>query len=130
MRLGYVIFYVPDVKASIDFYERAFGLSLRFLHDSGEYAEMETVATALGFVADSITETNPFDVAPADPSNPAPGVEIALVTGDVDAAYAHALKNGATPCMAPESKPWGQTVSYVRDNNGYLVEICSPVAAG
>jgi lactoylglutathione lyase len=24
-------------------------------------------------------------------------------------------------------KPWGQKVSYVRDLNGCLVEVCSPV---
>jgi hypothetical protein len=26
----------------------------------------------------------------------------------------------------PEKKPWGQTVSYVRDDDGVLVEICTP----
>jgi hypothetical protein len=28
---------------------------------------------------------------------------------------------------APETKPWGQIVAYVRDNNGCIVEICSPI---
>jgi lactoylglutathione lyase len=23
--------------------------------------------------------------------------------------------------------PWGQTVAYVRDNNGFLVELCTPM---
>jgi len=27
----------------------------------------------------------------------------------------------------PETKPWGQTVAYVRDRNGFLVELCSPM---
>lgn len=128
MQLGYVILYVPDVRRSVDFYEKAFRLKLRFLHDSGGYAEMETGATALAFVSDIVTAGNPFDVAPARPDDPAPGIEIALVTDDVAAAYERALENGATAAMAPVAKPWGQTVSYVRDLNGYLVEICSPVA--
>ena len=36
MRLGYVILYVPDVAAAVEFYERAFGLSRRFVHESGQ----------------------------------------------------------------------------------------------
>jgi hypothetical protein len=30
---------------------------------------------------------------------------------------------------APVSKPWGQTVSYVRCPDGALVELCSPISA-
>lgn len=26
----------------------------------------------------------------------------------------------------PERQPWGQTVSYVRDPDGFLVELCTP----
>ncbi len=29
--------------------------------------------------------------------------------------------------MEPSTKPWGQTVAYVRDLNGTLVEIGAPV---
>ena len=36
MRLGYIIVYVPDVPAALDFYERAFGLERRFLHIAGQ----------------------------------------------------------------------------------------------
>jgi lactoylglutathione lyase len=42
MELGYVIVYVPDVAATVAFYERAFGIKRRFIHESGTYAEMET----------------------------------------------------------------------------------------
>jgi len=28
----------------------------------------------------------------------------------------------------PEAMPWGQTTAYVTDPNGFLVEICTPVA--
>ena len=27
----------------------------------------------------------------------------------------------------PATKPWGQTVAYLRDNSGFLVEICTPM---
>ena len=49
MKLGYVILYVPDVSASLEFFTRAFGIEQRFLHESGTYGEVETGATALAF---------------------------------------------------------------------------------
>jgi catechol 2,3-dioxygenase-like lactoylglutathione lyase family enzyme len=40
MKLGYTILYVPDVAASLAFFEKAFGLKTRFLHESGTYGEL------------------------------------------------------------------------------------------
>ena len=46
MRFGYTILYVADVAASLDFYERALGQHRRFVHESGQYAELDTGETA------------------------------------------------------------------------------------
>ena len=54
MRLAYTILYVPDVAGSLAFYEHAFGLKRRFLHENGTYGELETGATALAFAAEEI----------------------------------------------------------------------------
>ena len=51
MKLGDTILYVPDVAASLAFFEKAFGLKTRFLHESGTYGELETGATTLSFAA-------------------------------------------------------------------------------
>jgi hypothetical protein len=51
MKLGYILMYVEEVSKTADFYERAFGVHTAFLHESGDYAEMETGQTRLGFVA-------------------------------------------------------------------------------
>lgn len=124
--LGYVIVYVPDVLSTVDFYERAFGLARRFVHDSGQYAELETGATALAFVQeDFVGKSGVF--ALNRPGAKAAGAEVALVIKDVKAAYQRALDAGAVSVSEPEQKPWGQTVSYVRDANGFLVELCSPM---
>jgi uncharacterized glyoxalase superfamily protein PhnB len=56
------------------------------------------------------------------------GIELAFVTEDVPASYTRAIEAGATAVTEPKLMPWGQTVSYVRDLNGVLVEICSPVS--
>ena len=127
MRLGYVIIYVADVSATLEFYERAFGLSRRFLHESRTYGEMETGGTVLAFAAESIIASNGFEVRFNRQSEHPAAAEIGLVIDDVEAAYRNAISAGAIAYKEPAVKPWGQTVGYVRDNNGFLVEICSPI---
>jgi lactoylglutathione lyase len=129
MRLGYIIVYVPDVPAALDFYERAFGLERRFLHESNTYGEMETGGTALAFAAESLVALNGITARPNRRSDPPAAAEIGLVTDDVAAAYRKAVSAGALAYQEPTEKPWGQTVGYVRDINGFLVEICSPMGA-
>ena len=125
-KLGYVIIYVPDVAGAVSFYERAFGVEQRFIHESGTYAEMETGPTALAF-ADEVATTNHGSFEQNRPNRKAAGAEVAFVVADVRAAFAQAISNGAVVVTEPVDKPWGQTISYVRDLNGFLVEICSAV---
>ena len=128
MRLGWVIVYVDDPQAAAEFYERTFGLSSDFVAPGGTYAQLDTGPTKLAFAAYSLGEKN-FDGgvrrAPLDgqPAN----VEITLVADDVDGAYAQALDAGCAPLAAPEDKPQGQRVGYVRDPFGTLVELATPL---
>ena len=124
MQLGYVIIYVEDVNATVNFYEKAFGLKRRFVHESNTYAEMETGQTALAFADEKII-THPFQRNRS--TKEASGVEIALVADNIQQQFKHALEAGAVSVVKPIKKPWGQTVCYVKDNNGCLVEICSPI---
>jgi lactoylglutathione lyase len=126
MRLGYVIIYVANLEETVTFYERVFGVSRRFVHESG-YAEMETGATALAFASEDLATANGVATRRNRPNTDAAGAEIAFVTDDVPSAFAKAVAAGAAVYKEPEKKPWGQVVAYVRDNNGFLVEICSPV---
>jgi catechol 2,3-dioxygenase-like lactoylglutathione lyase family enzyme len=128
MKFGYTIVYVPDVLASVEFFEKAFGLKRRFVHESG-YGELETGATALAFATHDLGASNlPGGYVKASNSREPLGMEIALVTEDVAAAHAKAIAEGAVSIKEPMLKPWGQTVSYVRCPDGTLVEICSPLA--
>lgn len=128
MKLGYTIVYVPDVAASLTFFENAFGLKRKFLHDSGTYGELDTGATTLSFAAHELGDMNfPGGHVHADTSLQPLGFEIALVTEHVSSAHAQAIHAGATELAPPQVKPWGQTVSYVRCPNGVLVELCSPI---
>ncbi|WZB64191.1 VOC family protein [Achromobacter xylosoxidans] len=130
MKFGYTIIYVPDVPASLRFFEDAFGFARRFLHESNTYGELETGETTLAFAASELADLH-FEggVIPAGASARPLGVEIAFVTQDVAGAHVRAVNAGATQLSAPETKPWGQVVSYVRCPDGSLVELCSPIQA-
>ena len=125
MRLGYVILYVEDVARSVDFYDRAFGLAAKFIHDSGDYAELDTGDTALAFSSRRLMSQLGKNPAVADAAHPSS--EIALVSDDVAPAVARAIAAGADLIRPPQEMPWGQTIAYVADLDGFLVEICSPV---
>lgn len=128
MNFAYTVIYVQDVAASIAFYERAFGLTRRFIGDKNEYGEMETGATALAFCfIDYAVPGLPGGLTRHDPARPPAAVEIAFTTSDVPAAYRTAVAAGATPLAEPAAKPWGQVVAYVRDPDGVLIELCTPL---
>jgi lactoylglutathione lyase len=128
MKLGYTIVYVPDVARSLAFFETAFGLTRRFLHESGTYGELQTGETTLSFAAHELGDLNfSGGHVRADESSQPLGMEVAFVTDDVPAAHARALAHGAAELAAPTAKLWGQTVSYVRAPDGTLIELCTAV---
>lgn len=124
MKLGYNLLYVNDVKATMEFYEKAFELEKGFLHPDGDYGEMLTGETKLGFVSHKLAGSHGFSYKEQTTAE-LPSFEIGFVTEDVDYSFKRALSNGAIKIKEPQTKPWGQTISYVQDINGFLIEICS-----
>jgi catechol 2,3-dioxygenase-like lactoylglutathione lyase family enzyme len=130
MKFGYTIVYVPDVSASLEFFEKAFGFTRRFLHESGAYGELNTGETTLAFAAHSLGAMNYPGGHVEASSSPKPlGMEVAFVTPSVREAHSQAVSAGAIELSPPQSKPWGQVVSYVRCPDGTLVELCSPMGS-
>jgi lactoylglutathione lyase len=128
MKLGYTIVYVPSVESSLLFFERAFGLKRKFLHESGEYGELATGDTTLAFASHELGAANfPQGHVRASDSKQPLGMEIGLVTQDVDAAHRRAIAAGGLELSVPTQKPWGQVVSYLRTPDGTLVELCTPL---
>ncbi len=123
MKFGYTIVYVDDVEATIAFYEKAFGAEaphgrggrVRRARDRRDQARLRRQEDAA------------WRRPVRQPGGKVLGVEVAFVTDDVAAAYDTAVAAGAVSVSRPEKKPWGQIVAYVRDNNGFLVELCTPV---
>lgn len=126
LKFRYTILYVDDVPASIDFFVRAFGFDKAFVHESGDFAQLDTGETSLSFCATGLFRELGKNPQKPDPARPT--FELAFETDDVEAAVERALHAGATLQQSPRQEAWGQTTAYVSDPNGYLIEICSPVA--
>lgn len=126
MKFGYTILYVENVVETVGFYEKAFGFKRRFVSEGGEYGELETGSTVLSFANFEMATKNGLKVHTDNKGVHFP-VEIAFVTDQVEADFKKAVSAGAKELKTPEKKPWGQVVGYVEDNNGFAIEICSPV---
>lgn len=128
MKFAYTILYVRYVAQTIDFYERAFGCKRKFITPDGSYGELITGDTTLSFAAIELAKTNLKDgFIESSNTNKPFAMEIGFTTDDVETAYAHALQEGAIAEAPPSRKPHGQTVAYVRDPDGFLIEICTPM---
>lgn len=127
MKFGYTLFYVEEVEKTMNFYHKAFGLAKGFLHESNQYGEMETGETKIGFVHHNTAGSHGFEYEKPNKAGKPFAFEVGLVTPNVEVAFKKAVEAGAHPVSQPTAKPWGQVVSYVRDCNGFLVEICSPM---
>jgi len=125
MHLKYTILYVKDVPKTLEFYEKAFNLKRAMFHESGDYGELDTGNTKLAF--SSVQLMTELGKKPGTPDSKAPVFEIAFETENVQEALNNALKEGAILVQNVRDEPWGQTTSYVSDENGFLIEICSPV---
>lgn len=56
------------------------------------------------------------------------GIELGIVTDNVEDLVDKVWEFNGVIVEQPTIKPWGQTVSYVRDLDGFLIEICTPHA--
>jgi len=121
----YTILYVDNVAETLKFYKSAFGFKTKMLHESEDYGELTTGSTTLSF--SSLTLMKELGKQPTEARSSGASFEIALETTDVSAALNQALKAGAELVSDTEEMPWGQTIAYVRDMNGFLIELCTPV---
>lgn len=128
IQFAYTILYVADVKRSVDFYTKAFGFEVKFIAPGDDYAELLTGNTTLSFASLSLANSNLKDGFLESRAASKPfGMELGFATGDVEAAVNKALSEGASLVEKPKQKPWGQVVAYVRDPEGFLIELCTPM---
>ena len=124
VKFGYAINYVSDVDDALSFFETAFGMKRKVITEEKDYGELDTGEAVLSFASHELGKSNfQGGYVSASESEKPLGVEITLVTDDVALAHSNAIKFGAVELKAPESKPWGQVVSYVRCPSGTLLEL-------
>ncbi len=128
VKLGYTILYASDVTKSVEFYEAAFGFKRKFITPENDYAELSTGETTISFASLELANSNLKNGFMVSKQTEKPfGMELALVTEHVEEIISKAISHGAILVENPIQKPWGQTVGYVRDINGFLLEICTPM---
>lgn len=128
IKFAYTILYVSDVKRTAEFYSKTFGFEVRFIAPGDEYAELNTGTTTLSFAALPLAKSNLKDGFQESDLKTKPfGIELGFTTVDVPELVDKAIAAGATLLEEPKEKPWGQVVAYVRDLDGFLIEICTPM---
>lgn len=128
IKFKYTILYVSDVAKSMDFYSEVFKLEPLFMTDEGDYGELNTGEVKLAFASHRLASSNLSEGFIATDKLELPvGFELAFTTEDVDALVTTALKHGAILVEEAVTKDWGQTVAYIRDLDGLLIEICTPM---
>lgn len=124
---GYTILYVRNVEETIEFYQKAFGFVQKFITSEKDYAELETGSTTLAFASYSVAEFNGITIGSNSVDTPPPPFEITFVCDDIENAWKQAVEAGSVMVKELVQKPWGQTVGYLRDTNGFLVEVCTAI---
>lgn len=130
MKYAYTILYVEDVTTTIQFYEKAFGFQRKFITPENDYGELITGGTTIAFASLVLGKSNLK--AGFQKSNPRElpfGIELTFTTEEIETDFQKAIDAGAIEVEPIKEKPWKQKVGYLRDNNGFLIEICTPMAS-
>jgi uncharacterized glyoxalase superfamily protein PhnB len=128
MKFAYAITYVEDVSKTVAFYNHAFGFEIKFITPEKDYAELISGETTIAFASLELGMKNiPAGITPLNKKETPLATEWAFTSENIEADFQKALDNGAILTAPISTKPWGQKVGYLRDLNGFLIEICTPI---
>jgi predicted enzyme related to lactoylglutathione lyase len=127
-RFGFVKFVVQDLDAMRGFYERAFGLTVSQTIDLPDIMElvMRRPGEDTGFSLILYWNKAPLNQGSRETAVGTAHGPLGLFVRDVDAAFAHAVKEGATP----HREPWdtgAMRVAFVLDPEGRELELISMI---
>lgn len=128
IKFAYTILYVQDVTKSVEFYENAFGFTRKFVTPDNDYGELLVGETTLSFASMTLAKSNLKEGFTESNLTAKPfGIEIGFTADNVEETLSTAVNAGATIVEIPKTKQWVQIVAYVRDIDGFLIEICTPM---
>ncbi len=128
IRYSYTILYVKQVETTVEFYEKAFGFERKFCTPEGDYAELISGETTIAFASEALATSNLSKGFISASKERVFGIELGFVVANVEEAVAQVLAVGGALYEESQVKPWGQTVAYVTDCNGFLIELCTAMA--
>lgn len=129
MKFAYTILYVEDVLKTIDFYEKAFQFKRKFITPETDYAELLSGETTLSFASQELASSHFTEkIAFQNPDLAPQSFELTFSTHKIHEDFERAVQAGATVLAPPTAKPWGQELGYLRDLNGFLIEVCTPMS--
>jgi len=130
IKYAYTILYVEDVEKTMKFYQNTFHFKQKMLTPENDYGEITSGETTIAFANLELGNSN-FEKGflTSNKNNKPFGIELAFTTSDVEELIDKALENGAERLTETVLKPLGQTVGCVRDINGFIIEICSPIGS-
>jgi lactoylglutathione lyase len=128
IKFAYTILYVQDVTKTIEFYEKAFDFTRKFIAPGNDYGELLAGETTLSFASTILANSNlKGGFIESSLTNKPFGIEIGFTTNNVEETVKKAISAGGIIVEDPKTKPWGQVVAYVRDLDGFLIEICTQI---
>lgn len=128
IQFAYTILYVEDVAKTMAFYQNAFSFEQKLLTPENDYGELSSGSTTLAFANLELGNTNfKKGFLKSGLENKPFGIELAFTTLEVEKTMEKAISFGAILLEDAVTKPWGQKVGYIRDINGFILEICTPI---
>ncbi|WP_286415692.1 VOC family protein [Myroides odoratimimus] len=125
IKYSYTIMYVVDVETTVRFYEEAFGFVRKFVTPEADYGELVSGDTTIAFAQVELASSNLSRGYQQVNLEKPFGIELGFVVEDVAKAMQQVEQAGGVMYESIKVKPWGQTVGYVLDNNGFLIELCT-----
>lgn len=118
-----IIIYVPDVKKTLDFYEKAFGWKPMVYDPEGTYGDVKAGDCNIGLVREDTAE---YPIHKNSIYDKPAGISIAIDSKDVLKDYNRAILNGAKSLVPPHPTYWSKLVAVVTDPWGVVFVISGP----
>ena len=121
--MGYVVLFVENFEAMMEFYTEKVGLPVRLTAEG--YAEFAVEGAKLALLA---RWRLPELLGDGQLERPKPGAHASAVTvlvESVDRTHRSMVERGVRFLGEPADRPWGQRSAYFMDPEGHLIELAT-----
>lgn len=119
MKVAYVNVHVTDLERSVEFFEKALGLGLNFVHAEFGYASLDAGTVGMGLARIDADDAEQRSLVGRHTG-------IGFAVEDLVESHAALVAKGVAFPMPPEKQPWGGFMALFADpddNTFYLDEL-------